>query len=346
MLAKALALTITVQVAMAAPLGATVVSIDFQSPTLDRWNYPFASDPGGNPYAAIFAPLTSAGFDPSFDNRDGQMVIGFDTTGLVTPNLGINRYTVLSATLFATVESSNTFSYDPTPDSYRTWLPPDDPDYIPDTDPGHAVEVFGTGFRFGFNALTYTENVAYSPMGAFGKGIRTAYPRSFLGGQCVDVSNNVDARFDPLPFGVAMNTNLTPGQLVPAGTEMRFDINLSNADIHRVLREGLNEGMLDFSIASIFPSAQQTAGTYPRFYCKENLAVMLGLAHAARLQMSVNITDAPLAMGDVNANGVVNVDDLLGVINAWGACPCCAADVNGDGMVNVDDLLAVINSWG
>ena len=45
-------------------------------------------------------------------------------------------------------------------------------------------------------------------------------------------------------------------------------------------------------------------------------------------------------------NGVVDVDDLLEVINEWGACKSCHADINLDGQVNVDDLLAIINGWG
>ena len=59
--------------------------------------------------------------------------------------------------------------------------------------------------------------------------------------------------------------------------------------------------------------------------------------------------------GDVNFDGLVNVDDLLAIINAWGECPpprkeLCPADIappltNGDGEVNVDDLLLVINNW-
>jgi hypothetical protein len=49
-----------------------------------------------------------------------------------------------------------------------------------------------------------------------------------------------------------------------------------------------------------------------------------------------------------NGNGIVNVDDLLAIISAWGPCASgdCPADLNGDLMVNVDDLLAVINAWG
>jgi hypothetical protein len=49
---------------------------------------------------------------------------------------------------------------------------------------------------------------------------------------------------------------------------------------------------------------------------------------------------------DINDDGVVNVDDLLLVIAAWGPCPGCDADVNGDDTVGVDDLLLVIACWG
>jgi spore coat protein A, manganese oxidase len=47
-----------------------------------------------------------------------------------------------------------------------------------------------------------------------------------------------------------------------------------------------------------------------------------------------------------NVNDLVDVDDLLAVINAWGRCANCVADVTSNGIVDVDDLLAVINAWG
>jgi hypothetical protein len=56
---------------------------------------------------------------------------------------------------------------------------------------------------------------------------------------------------------------------------------------------------------------------------------------------------------DINASGVVDIDDLLKVIGPWGPCqppcpPSCIADVappEGDCMVNIDDLIEVINNW-
>jgi hypothetical protein len=48
--------------------------------------------------------------------------------------------------------------------------------------------------------------------------------------------------------------------------------------------------------------------------------------------------------GDINGDGVVNVEDLLFIIAAWGTDDS-DADVNGDGVVNVEDLLAVIANW-
>jgi hypothetical protein len=48
----------------------------------------------------------------------------------------------------------------------------------------------------------------------------------------------------------------------------------------------------------------------------------------------------------VNADGIVNVSDILAVIDNWGSCKGCAEDTNEDGWVNVEDLLAVISAWG
>ena len=56
-----------------------------------------------------------------------------------------------------------------------------------------------------------------------------------------------------------------------------------------------------------------------------------------------------VCVADITGNNTVDVDDLLSVINSWGACAGCPADVvppGGNGTVDTDDLLAVINGWG
>ena len=49
--------------------------------------------------------------------------------------------------------------------------------------------------------------------------------------------------------------------------------------------------------------------------------------------------------GDVNDDGVVDIDDIFAVLAAWGACPGCPEDVNEDDVVNIDDIFEVLANW-
>jgi hypothetical protein len=51
--------------------------------------------------------------------------------------------------------------------------------------------------------------------------------------------------------------------------------------------------------------------------------------------------------GDLNGDGVVDLNDLLMLLKAWGECPPgdCPADLNGDGVVDVLDLLILLEYW-
>lgn len=50
--------------------------------------------------------------------------------------------------------------------------------------------------------------------------------------------------------------------------------------------------------------------------------------------------------GDVDASGVVDVDDLLAVLAAWGPNPGHPADQDGDDVVSVNDFLIALAGWG
>jgi hypothetical protein len=49
---------------------------------------------------------------------------------------------------------------------------------------------------------------------------------------------------------------------------------------------------------------------------------------------------------DTDGNGATDVDDLVGVILAWGSDGGLVYDIDGNGIVDVDDLVAVILAWG
>jgi hypothetical protein len=48
---------------------------------------------------------------------------------------------------------------------------------------------------------------------------------------------------------------------------------------------------------------------------------------------------------DLTGDGVVDVQDMVELIVAWGACRC-TADLDGDGEVDVPDLVQLILAWG
>jgi len=108
--------------------GAGLVIVE--SPTLDRWMYPFNATPGTRGEAAVFTSLDIPEFD-EFDERDGQALLGFDTSLEVPVDLPLSDYTVTAARLTIMNEGDENFLFDPTYDSYRTYLDPADPEYLP-----------------------------------------------------------------------------------------------------------------------------------------------------------------------------------------------------------------------
>ena len=55
--------------------------------------------------------------------------------------------------------------------------------------------------------------------------------------------------------------------------------------------------------------------------------------------------DQPSEPGDANGDGLVNTDDLLAVLAAFGPCEGCPEDFDGDGVVNVNEVLTVVGNW-
>lgn len=48
-------------------------------------------------------------------------------------------------------------------------------------------------------------------------------------------------------------------------------------------------------------------------------------------------------------DGIVDVQDFLKLLAAWGDCPlgqCCRGDINRDGVVGVTDFTLLLEAWG
>jgi len=242
-----------------------VADFTIDQPTADRWMYPFNSTPGTRPAASAFGAVGEAGFD----DRDGQILVRFNTTSLFAAGLGASSYNIGSLSLSLTVNLDNAFQYDPTYDSYRTHLDPNAPGYQADSDAGTPVELFAVGYRNGYSESTFQET---SPFGPNGEGTRNAYAAGLNpGGTMVDVSNNVANGFEAVPFAIGTIAGLAPGSFVPADSVMTFNLDLSNPAVVAWLQSSLNDGYLEFMVTSLQSTSQQATSGFPSFYMKENI---------------------------------------------------------------------------
>jgi hypothetical protein len=72
------------------------------------------------------------------------------------------------------------------------------------------------------------------------------------------------------------------------------------------------------------------------FWCTQGVEY----TETARIELEF---DCP---ADVSGDGVVDVQDALQLIGAWGPCAGCDEDIDGNGDVDVADLLTLIGFWG
>ena len=316
---------------------------DFPSPALDRWMYPFNPTPGARIAISTFGSTPGA---PEFDSRDGQMIVGFDTSAQLPTGLG-GALTVTRCVLELEVSNNLVFTYDPTPDPWQAFLATGDPERQADIDAGQPVECFAVGFRNGFTAQTFAENTPYAPAGTSGllPGVRNAFAAGFdAQGATIDVSQNPRQRFQAQPMAIGTVEGLTPGSLVPGGSIMRFELDVDDPSFQAYLQGGVSAGRVLLSVSSL-TQVVQGSGPFPSFIAKEHPNVAFGLSRPARLV--IEATDgASCASADLNCDGTVNGMDLGALLGAWGACDACDADINGDGVVNGIDLGALLGSWG
>lgn len=339
------------------PATAGAVSLSFQTPSIDRWNYPFNFAPGYRSEASTFTAIGQEDAFPgySFDQRDSQMLVGFDLAPLLPSGRGACRYRITSAVLTLTVSTDLAFRYDPTYDPWTSYL-----GGAADAD-GRPVELYGAAFRGGWMACPinpavpslnqfpcYYEGNPSNPGPPFGPGplpskdTRYTYPTDFPAGVERDVSNNVRDQFDPRPFAIGQIAGLAAGAFVPIDTDMRFSLNVDDADVQAFLRRAADTGLLRLMVTSLQPASAPGgggpgSGSYASFYCKE-----IGIDEfAPRLSMTVRL----IPSGDADASGTVDFADLTAALTNWGlAGP--QGDANCDGTVNFADITDILTNWG
>ena len=313
----------------------------FPAPSLDRWMYPFNSTPGTRPVISTFGSTPGAA---DFDSRDGQMLVGFDTSAQIAPGQG-SSLRVMQAVLELEVSNNLIFAYDPSQDPWQCFVATNDPSWQADADAGQPVECYGVGFRNGLSLATFQENTPFTNTGNFmAPGVRSAYAAAFDGsGALIDVSQSPRQRFDPKPFAIGQAAGLAPGDLVPAGTKMRFELDASDPRVQAYVVAGLDAGKLMLAVTSL-TFVQQQSGNFPSFIAKENAYVTLGLAAPARLEIVLADAPPPCRPADLNCDGMVSGPDLGLLLGQWGTNG--TADINGDGIVSGPDLGLLLGDWG
>src|ERR1043165_1040728 len=73
------------------------LGVSYNTPTLDRWMYPFNSQPGREQSIPTLGAIRIDGFD----DRDAQFLVGFDTAQQIPPGLELNQYRIESVILRA-----------------------------------------------------------------------------------------------------------------------------------------------------------------------------------------------------------------------------------------------------
>lgn len=319
-------------------LATAAIEASFDAPTFDRWNYPYNATPGSRNVGSTFSAY---GSPYNFDDRDGQVLVGFATGSAVEDGLEASAYRIVQCAVTISIASDDVV-FDSTPDD-RASHEADGPG---DSDPGRPVHLSGVAFRNDFDGWSFGED---GPFGNPDMGHRNCYPIDFdAQGVTRDLASNLTDGFDPNFFAIG-DAGVAQGALIPQYGVLTFEVDVDDADIQCYLRTALAQGLVEFMISSLHPASEPGGGgsaIWPDWILKENVLVDLGYADAATLSIELDVVEPSGVVGDVTGDSLVDVQDLLAVLEAWGRCPCCATDLNGDGFVNVDEVLAVIAAWG
>ncbi|MDP1662561.1 MAG: GC-type dockerin domain-anchored protein [Phycisphaerales bacterium] len=337
-------------------------------PSLDRWMYPYGDFSGTRSSAPTYTTLYS-GYT-TFDDRDAEFLIGFNTAAQVPAGFAPFQYRVSTAAVSTTMvvaDATASFVYDPTPDPVSSYFdagdagatPPRaaDPERTDDPDAGRSVDLFAVAYRGGFSAATWAENSPFGPP-APAPRTRNAYPIDFggAGGAARDVSNNVTDRFQPEPLATAAafaagGAAMSAGETVVDGATMRFGMNAAAPGTRGYLQGALSGGKLNLIASGLQSATAFGAGpvSYPIFRTRESL---LGPSSALSLTVSICLADIGSTGGVFASDGAFDNNDFIVFIDRFFAGDMGVADIGAtggvygrDGALNNNDFIVFIDAF-
>jgi hypothetical protein len=345
----------------------------FDTPTDDRWHYPFNGTPGFRALASSFA----AHFE-FFNDRDGEIVFAWNTDGQIPPGQGASNYPVRSVRIIMTNTSEAAWPVDLTPDPWYTvdlnYDGTINADGIPrgetgdtdgesdDPDPGRPFEIYGAGFGPTYTLQTWDEFSFYEGSDSTQDLPRDPYPMTFQEGtlEVLHVEDHVKGlwndqldnpvfQFTPQPWSIGVPIDYTPGsQTVPFDIVFDVDLTLFDGAVRAYFQDQLNEGRIALVACSLHEAVQQGGTTeLPNVFTKEGAGIDPD-AHPAMLEITLGFD-----LGDMNCDGDINTLDIepfvLALTNPaqyaidFPDCDANNADVNQDGAVNSLDIEAFID---
>ncbi|MCG8405302.1 MAG: dockerin type I domain-containing protein [Phycisphaerales bacterium] len=353
---------------------AEAVEVIFDTPSDDRWHYPFNFTPGNRGIGSTFGAIFEG-----FNDRDGALILAWDTSTEIDPNLGPDAYDIDSiritltnqANMFVgpdwpvdlTVDEWFTFDIDGdgfvNADGIARGEPGDVDGESDDGDPGRPMELFGAAFDPGapFDESSWDETSIYIGGADAGNTPRNPFPFVFKETtfEKLHVEDNIKGlhnellnvfEFTPVPWAVGEPIGYTPGsQNVPFDIVFDVDLTQSSGEVKRYFQEQLDRGRIIVIVTSLREAdVMGPQSGFPSLYLKEGLFDVGSKAPA--LTIMVNACGAT---GDVNGDLTVDLNDVttfvevvLGIDTDPGNLQ--RADLNCDGVVDGRDIEPLLAS--